>query len=119
MGCDFYTFYKLCIEYKHGNDIATFTHRFFDARERQYWYELDRDEDFEEWDDYKKRLDEAHKDQIQDIYDTHYPRVDLCMNGLWKCVPSAKSKYLELAAKERIPTESIVNVWKEGDYCER
>jgi hypothetical protein len=116
MGYDFYTYYKLCIEYKDDNDMAMFTHKFDDERERHDWWEVERDEDFEEWDVYHKRLVETHKRQIEYIYEMHYPRVDLCCNGLWKCLPSAKSKYLTIAAEEAIPAESIVNVWKEGDY---
>jgi hypothetical protein len=75
-------------------------------------------EDSEEWGDYNKRRDEAYKKQIQYIYERDYPREDLCCNGVWKCPPSAKGECLEIAAKERIPAESIVNVWKEGDNWE-
>ncbi len=122
MGCDFYTLYKLCIEYKEGDEILQFTHQLRETQQRHYWWEIERDEDFEDWNDYHKRASKQHQHQIEQILCREYPRVDLCVNGLWKCLPSAKQKYLELVKEEEeeeIPEDAIVNVWKEGTYWVR
>lgn len=119
MGCDFYTFYKVCIEYRKNETTEVYTYELFEEKERQDWWSVERDEDFEEWNDYLKRRESERKRQIQSIFDREYPRVDLCVNGEWKCISTAKHRYLERAEKANIPVDAIVNVWKEGEYWER
>ena len=119
MGCDFYTFYKLCIEYKKDDALVTFTFNMDETRDRNDWWHVERDEDFEEWDAFFTRRKLEHERQIQSIFASHYPKITLCHEGIWKCIESAKEKYLAIAEEAGIPTDTIVNVWKEGDYWVR
>ena len=53
MGCDFYTYYILCIEYKKDGKSVVHKEVLEDTRERHYFnYEPERDEDFEEDQEY-------------------------------------------------------------------
>ncbi len=119
MGCDFYTLYKVCIEYQDGSTTKTIKYSLENTREPHYYYEVRHDEDFEELQDYWARCHEVHASQVQDILAQKYPRVDLCVQGSWKCVESAKAKYLAIAETYKIPVDSIQNIWKEGHWWER
>lgn len=119
MGCDFYTFYKLCIEYTKDRKTEIYTCDLMETKERHDWWSVDRDEDFEEWNDYLKRCESEKQRQLESIFRLDYPRVDLCVNGEWKCISTAKHRYLERVEKANIPVDAIVNVWKEGDSWAR
>ncbi len=120
MGCDFYTFYKLCIEYQtEEGEVSLYTYSYDEERQRQDWWHVERDEDFEEWEEYLKRRQSEKQRQLDSIFRREYPRVDLCVNGEWKCISSAKHRYLDMAKDAKIPEESIRNVWKEGDHWVR
>jgi hypothetical protein len=119
MGCDFYTFYKLCIEYSKDGKTEIYSYDLTEDQQRQDWWHVERDEDFEEWDDYLKRRASEKQRQLDSIFRREYPRVDLCVNREWKCISMAKNRYLEKAEQANIPESDIVNVWKEGSYWVR
>ncbi len=116
MGCDFYTLYVVCIEYTKDGKRKVYKYELDDTRERHYWMDLERDEDFEKWEDYCERQSKYHEEQITAILQRDYPRIDICKDGVWKCINSAKEKYIEMVKSKNISEDSIVNVWKEGDY---
>lgn len=116
MGCDFYTIYQVCIEYTENGELKKYKYKLENTIDRHYWHDLKYDEDFEEWDEYGKRLMKYHEEQIEYVLGNDYPRIDLCVGGVWKCVKSAKEKYISIAKMKNISEDTIVNVWKEGTY---
>lgn len=90
MGCDFYTFYNLCIRYKRDNEVKVYKRCLEDTKRRNDWWGVEHDEDFEELEDYRRKM-EKQKDQLDYELDK-FPTVHLCVEGEWKCVASAKEK---------------------------
>jgi hypothetical protein len=116
MGCDFYTYYKIYIEYKKGNTVEIETDIDEDTRERHYfWYGEERDEDFEEPEDYNKRCENNIKQQIDGALQK-YRRKDIFKYNKWLCIESAKHKYLNICKENEIPENDIIAIWKEGGY---
>jgi hypothetical protein len=112
MGCDFYTYYKVCIECK---DKEVTEHILEDTRERHYWYEdfPEMDSDFEEADDYRKRYSKCIDRQIEGML-TKYSKKDLYRDGKWLCVPAAVEKYQNILTELKIVESEVVHVWKQG-----
>lgn len=112
MGCDFYTYYKVCIE---CTDKSVKEYILEDTRERHYFYEgvLERDEDFEEEEEYQTRCQKCYDDQIENTL-TKYSKKDLYVDGKWLCVASAIEKYQKILTGLKISESTVVHVWKQG-----
>lgn len=86
MGCDFYTYYVVRIEYKKGEETKVKSEEIEDTRERHYFWASDkRDEDFEELNDYYDRCELQHQQQVKEML-REYPKKSLKMvNGyVWR-----------------------------------
>jgi hypothetical protein len=113
MGCDFYTYYKVCIECK---DKTVKEHILEDTRERRYFYEFveEWDEDFEtEW-EYTKRRNADYDEQIDRVLADNYKTKELYKDGKWLCLAHAIEKYKEIFKDLEIAEETVVRVWKQG-----
>jgi hypothetical protein len=116
MGCDFYTYYVVRIEYKKGDEIKVESEDIQDTVERHYFWALDgRDEDFEELNDYYERCHLERQRQV-DSELAHYPKKDIFKNGKWLCIESSKEKYLNICKSRNIPERDVISIWKEGDF---
>ena len=116
MGCDYYTYYVLCIQYKKNGEIITDKEILEDTRERHYFhYDLKRDEDFEEEDEYMKRCQVYEDSQIEYTL-AEYKSKEILKDGKWLCVQSAQEKYTEMCKELKINLEDIQSIWKEGGY---
>lgn len=116
MGCDFYTYYVVRIEYKDGDKTEVKSQEIESTRERHYFWEIDgRDEDFEELNDYYKRYSSQRERQIENEL-SQYPRKDIYKDGKWLCIESSKEKYIKYCNGMEIPEEAVISIWKEGDF---
>jgi hypothetical protein len=116
MGCDFYTYYVVRIEYKKDGETKVESEEIEDTRERHYFWEIDgRDSDFEELNDYYERCHRERQNQIDNEL-SHYPRKDIFKNGMWLCVQSSREKYITICKKLNIAQKDVVSIWKEGDF---
>jgi len=118
MGCDFYVFYKICIEYKKEDGVKVQEHRLEETRQRCDWWECERDRDYEELVDYHERANKQRREQI-DFELSYYPRIDLFKNNKWLVIESAQEFYKNIAKKYNISENEIRSVWKEGDFMLR
>lgn len=118
MGCDFYVFYKICIQYKRDDKLQIKEHEVDGTRERGYWWDCQRDEDFEELIDYHDRCAEQRREQIN-MELRNYPRMDIFRDGRWMIIASAQENYKNIAKKYNITENEIVTIWKEGDFMVR
>lgn len=115
MGCDFYTYYKLCIEYKNGDQVNVKEYVFEETKERHYfWEDLEWDNDFEERNDYYERCHIYRNEQIKQEL-LRYTNEHLYKHNKWLCVFDAKDKYSQLLKKFGIKEESVIQIWKQGD----
>jgi FMN phosphatase YigB (HAD superfamily) len=116
MGCDFYTYYVVRVEYKDGDKTEVKSQEIESTRERHYFWEIDdRDEDFEEYNDYYIRRGQERERQIENEI-SQYPRKDIYKDGKWLCVESSKEKYISICKKMEINEKDIISIWKEGDF---
>ncbi len=115
MGCDFYTFYKVCIQYNKDDKHEVVEHILEETRDRHDWYECERDEDFEELTDFYERQHEERMEQVGRILD-NYKTTVIYKDTTWQCITSAKEKYQYLLKKYGISENSVVKIWREGDY---
>lgn len=116
MGCDYYTYYKICIQYRKGDTVEIEEEIDEDTRQRHYfYYEEEIDPDFEELDDYNKRRNSEYKNQIDNQLQ-RYVKKDIFKDNKWLCIESAKEKYLDMCKENEIPESAIIAIWKEGDY---
>lgn len=116
MGCDFYTYYVLCIEYKKGNEVKLERMEIADTRERHYFYgSCERDEDFEELNDYWERYERFKREQVENEL-VNYPTREIYKNKKWLCLESSKEKYMNLCKKFGIPHNDVISIWKQGDF---
>lgn len=117
MGCDFYTYYVVRIEYKKSDKTEIILKELSDTRERHDFWETQRywSEDFEELNDYYARCKQERQRQI-DKELSNYPRKDLYKDGKWLCIASSKEKYLKICKENEIEEVDIIAIWKEGDY---
>jgi hypothetical protein len=116
MGCDFYTYYVVRIEYKKGDEVKVESKEIEDTRERHYFWEIGgRDEDFEELNDYYDRCELQHRRQVEEAL-RNLPKKEIFKDGKWLCIESSKEKYMNLCRKYGINEKDIVSIWKEGDF---
>jgi len=116
MGCDFYTYYVVRIQYKSGDEVKIKTKEIEETRQRHYFWEIEeRDSDFEELNDYYDRCHLERKRQVDNEL-SQYPRKDIYKNGNWLCIASSKEKYQNMCKKLGITESNIIGIWKEGDY---
>ena len=116
MGCDFYTYYVVRIEYKDGYNVITKSDIVESTRQRHYYWEMDeRDEDFEEWTDYVERSC-IHKQTQIDTELKRYKKVDIYKNKQWLCLVSAVEKYKNLCKELNINENDVISIWKEGGF---
>ena len=117
MGCDFYTYYIVCIEYKKGDTIEKTIHKIEESVQRHwYWEGYDsRDEDSETWDEYRARVAKIQDRQVQEAL-LNYIEADLYKDGEWLCFPNEVEDYMELLSEYEIDEGSLIRVWEEGDY---
>ncbi len=116
MGCDYYTYYKICIQYRKGDTVYIEEEIDEDTRQRHYfYYEEEIDPDFEELDDYNKRRNSEYKNQIF-IQLQRYTKKDIFKDNKWLCIESAKEKYLNMCKENNISESDVIAIWKEGDY---
>lgn len=115
MGCDFYTYYVVRIEYKNGEEVKVEEYKLEETTERHYFLgDLEWDEDFEERNDYFERCHIHRNEQIEQEL-SRYTTAHLYKNNRWLCVSDAKEKYQQLLKKLGIKEESVVQIWKQGD----
>jgi hypothetical protein len=118
MGCDFYIFYKVCIQYKSGDAILLKEHVLEDTRERCEWWHCERDKESEELIDYYERRELERMEQV-DYELEEYPWVDLYADDSWYCDDEEQEKYINIAKKYDIKESAIMSIWKEGDWLIR
>jgi len=114
MDCDFYTFYCINIEYKKGDTIELKQHILKDTIEEHFWYDCVR------WggeaiNDYYDRKCLKRYDQVEYELD-EYKREDIYKNNTWLCNNTYKDKYGNLLKGYGISQESLIKIWKCGDY---
>ena len=115
MGCDFYIFYKVCIQYKEGDAILLKEYVLEETKERCDWWHCDRDKNEEELIDFYERRELEHREQI--IFEMReYKRADLYMDGKWRCHDVVQEKYMNIIKQYDIKESGLISVWKEGDY---
>jgi hypothetical protein len=113
MGCDFYTYYKVCIECKDGSVKEYILE---DTRERRYFYEITQewDEDFEtEW-EFAKRRNAELDEQIDRVLADNYKTKELYKDGKWLCLHQAVEKYKKIFTDLEVGEDTVVRVWKQG-----
>ena len=116
MGCDYYTYYVLYIQYKKDNETITHKEILEETRDRHYIYYIpERDTDFEEEDEYMKRCHTYRNDHMQNSLSKYTPK-DILKDGKWLCVQSAQEKYKELCKELELEFDTVVAIWKEGGY---
>ena len=116
MGCDFYTYYEVCIEYKKGNKTKIKKEILEDTRNRHYFWEIrERDEDFEELNDYYNRCNMERQRQVDDEL-SRYEKKIIYKDGKWLCIESSKEKYINMYKKYDISEENIISIWKKGGF---
>jgi hypothetical protein len=116
MGCDYYTYYKICIQYKNGDTIEIEEEIDEDTRQRHYFYDVkERDPYFEEIPEYLTRIRKEYQNQIENKL-RGYVRKDIFKDNKWLCIESSKEKYLNMCKENEIPESAIIAIWKEGDY---
>jgi len=117
MGCDFYTYYVLFIEYKKGKEVKLESQEIDGTRERHYFLGScpDYDEDFENLNDYYDRYEQFKRDQAENEL-KNYPKKIIFKGGKWLCLESSKEKYMNLCKKYNIPQNVVISIWKEGSY---
>jgi hypothetical protein len=115
MGCDYYTYYVICIEYKKGDTVKIKRHIVEDTRKRHYFYYdgLKRDDDFEEEREFNERCRVYEENQIQDALSEYTPK-QILKDGKWLCIPSAQEKYTNICKEYDILPETVIAIWKEG-----
>lgn len=117
MGCDFYTYYVLRIEYKKGDEVKVKSEEIKDTRERHYFWEMveRRDEDFEEPNDYYERLHYQKKRQVDNAL-SYYPKKVIFKDGKWLCIESSIEKYINICKEYKINEKEVISICKEGDF---
>jgi hypothetical protein len=116
MGCDFYTYYVVRIQYKSGDEVKIKTKEIEETRQRHYFWEIEeRDSDFEELNDYYDRCHLERQRQVDNEL-SQYPRKDIYKNEKWLCIASSKEKYINMYKSLGITESDIIGIWKEGDY---
>lgn len=118
MGCDFYTIYAVVYKYKDGDTVKQYTYALEDTRDRHYWTYPMRDEDFETEEDYQVRCTTFKDAQMTSALNP-YPVKAFYQNDAWLCIESAKQTYLKLAEEQGISSESLLEVYKEGQIILR
>ena len=115
MGCDFYTLYKLCIEYTNKNTILIHEYMLHETKNRYYWNDCKRDYDFEEVDAYYERCMREREIQIQRKLEKYKP-ILLYVDNNWLCIQSAQEYYKSILQTLNISEDSIIRIWKDGFY---
>lgn len=116
MGCDFYTYYALRIEYKKGDEVKVKSEMIGETLERHYFWEIERrDEDFEELNDYYERCHIEKQQQI-DVAMQKYETKFIFRNKTWLCTESAREKYINICKNYDISESDIISISKEGDF---
>ena len=115
MGCDFYVYYKIYIQYKRDDKVKVEEEEIEDTRERCYWWECVRDRDFEELIDYHERKAKQDRDQIDEEL-RNYPRKDIFKDGKWRAIEGAQEYYKSLVKKYNISENELVSIWKAGAF---
>ena len=115
MGCDFYVYYKIYIQYKRGDKVEVVEEEEEDTRERCYWWDCVRDRDFEELIDYHERAARQRREQIDNEL-RNYPKKELFKDGRWRVIESAQEYYKDIVRKHNIAENELVLVWKAGDF---
>jgi hypothetical protein len=116
MGCDYYTYYKICIQYRKGDTVEIEEKIEETTRQQHYLHFRERDVDFEELDEYNSKMDCHYKCQM-DRYIEQYERKDIFKVNNWLCIESAKEKYLNICKECNILESDIIAIWKQGG-CE-
>jgi hypothetical protein len=115
-GSDYYTFYKLCIEYIHDDIYDLVEEILEDTKEKHNWYESDtEEEEFDDINDYYDYIEEEKRYQINTALNS-YPKVDLFKHRTWICNKSEQNRCMGIIGKHKIQENSIISIWKEGDY---
>lgn len=97
MGCDFYTYYKICIEYKNGDETKIVCDIDESTLEREYF-----GDGYDE--DYIYICLANYEDEI--IYE----------KNKWLCEENEKYKYNIIMKAYGIDERDIICIWKEGDF---
>jgi hypothetical protein len=104
------------IEYKNGDKTEIKSEEIENTRQRHYFWEIDnRDEDFEELDDYYERCHIEHQRQIDNEL-SQYLRKVIYKDGKWLCIESSREKYINMCKLFKIDENDVIGIWKEGDF---
>jgi hypothetical protein len=118
MGRGFYIFYNVYIHYKEGDQILLKEHILEETKERCDWWDCTRDKEEEELIDFYERQELERREQIE--YEMRdYTRVNLYVDGKWRCQDAAQERYTNIVKKYDIKESALISVWKEGDYMIR
>lgn len=115
---DYYTYYKICIEYIHDDIYDLAEEILEETKERNYWDDIDDNEDEEEFDsinDYYEYIEQDKQYQINSALNK-FPKVDLYKYNTWMCNKSEQNRCIGIIGKHKIQEKSIISIWKEGDY---
>lgn len=115
MKYDFYTFNTLCILYNVNGEEYIKEYCITETKDGYFLNDPPRDEDFEELNDFNKRMIEENKNKIK--YEVERIKtIDLFLEGKWLCVNSAKEKYLNFIKRLHISEDSLIKVYKDKGY---
>ena len=117
MGCDYYIFYKLCIEYIKDGKRELKEYPLEGEKEKGYWHEQER-EDGESYIDFIERCEAARRDQIDEELE-RFPYTELFRNSEWYCDDEARDTYQGLVKMFGISEWSVQAIWKQGEFSMR
>jgi hypothetical protein len=108
MGCDYYTWIQTILEWKDtsGRMKQYIEKPEFEQYERHYIYsyeETNYDSDFED--------PPPKRNHLQEKIEEYGVKV-LFEDGSWKCNENGKKRILEILNENKIPVESLTNVYK-------
>lgn len=116
MRCDYYTYYKIYIQYNNG-DTVEIEEIDKDTSQRHYFYEVkERDPDFEELtytilQEYVKNINIKQRINYNAIL-----KKDIFKDNTWLYIESAKEKYIEICKENDILESDVIAIWKEDEY---
>lgn len=113
---DFYTYYKICIEYNKDNKKELVIQDLLETKKYGEWVECLRDWDNNEsLNDFYERQEEERHQQINEQL-LKFPRTQLYKDGTWIQGGLNKDKYMAILKSKNISLYSLIAIWKEGDY---
>jgi hypothetical protein len=116
MTCDFLIYYKICVDYEDENKIRKlFEYNVENSIEERYWVIHDRNYEYETVCDYYDRVEEEKMYYVDRALERLKP-INIYKNKTWICDQYKKANYQSLISKNNIKEDSVIAIWKQGDY---